>query len=498
MITKKLRFLPAILAAGYLALAIPPTDSAPPPPPASSPHQPFAWDRDDFWEAIEARYGALLQAGCGEAAPAARERLARARAIIDEHTADILPPESPLFPELEGLIFEAGPAVAACRANVPDFLSLAADLRAFVKRQSERWDPDAPAARTILYRLLYGSRAAVEEVILQTKGVVPVPAMLPGTAEPSATPAASMRGVTVRSGDILVSRGGAATSALISRGSDYPGNFSHIAFVYVDPATSTARIIEAHIEQGVVVSTVDQYLADKKLRVMLLRPRADLPALRQDPLLPHRAAERAYRGATERHIPYDFSMDYRDHAKLFCSEVASAAYAAEGVALWAGISRISTPGLRRWLWDLGVRHFETQEPSDLEYDPQLRVVGEWRDPGTLWKDHLDNAATEAMLEGAEAGARLASPWYLLPLGRAAKGWSALLNLAGKIGPVPEGMPAVVALRSLDYDNRHAAIARRLAEKAEAYRAAHGFLPPYWRLVQLAREAGVPGGRRSGD
>jgi hypothetical protein len=113
-------------------------------------------------------------------------------------------------------------------------------------------------------------------------------------------------------------------------------------------------------------------------------------------------------------------------------------------------------------------------------------VGEWRDPETLWKDHLDNAATEVLLEGAEAGARLASPWYLLPFARAAKSWSALLNLAGKVGPVPEGMPAAVALRTMDYDGRHEAITSRLGEQAEIYRAARGFPPPYWRLVQLAR------------
>ena len=47
------------------------------------------------------------------------------------------------------------------------------------------------------------------------------------------------------------------------------------------------------------------------------------------------------------------------------------------------ISRISAPGTRQWLAALGVKRFDTQEPSDLEYDPQLRVVAEWRDPQTL-------------------------------------------------------------------------------------------------------------------
>jgi hypothetical protein len=135
-----------------------------------------------------------------------------------------------------------------------------------------------------------------------------------------------VRKAHLHSGDILVSRGGAPTSALIARGNDYPGNFSHIAFVYVDPGTHISSIVEAHIERGVVVSTVEQYLTDKKLRVMLLRLRSDLPQLTKDPMSPHKAAEQAYTRATTEHVPYDFEMNYKDHRKLFCSEVASAAY----------------------------------------------------------------------------------------------------------------------------------------------------------------------------
>ena len=276
------------------------------------------------------------------------------------------------------------------------------------------------------------------------------PALLKGTDEPSATPAADVRNILLHSGDILVSRGGAPTSALIARGSDYPGNFSHIAFVYVDPATKKAKIVEAHIEIGVVASTVEQYLADKKLRVMLLRPRADLPQIKKDPMLPHKAAEYAYKRATEGHVAYDFPMDYKDHSKLFCSEVASEAYERFGVNLWAGISHISSPGLRRWLAAFGVKHFETQEPSDLEYDPQLRVVAEWREPATLKKDRIDNAVTEVMLEGAEKGDNIDYQWYLLPLSRIVKGYSMLLNQFGKAGPIPEGMSATTALRTQDY------------------------------------------------
>jgi hypothetical protein len=220
---------------------------------------------------------------------------------------------------------------------------------------------------------------------------------------------------------------------------------------------------------------------------MVLRLRPDLRQVREDPMLPHKAAEYAHKTASAGHIPYDFEMDYRDHRKLFCSEVASAAYERFGLRLWAGISRISSPGLRRWLSGFGVRHFETQEPSDLEYDPQLRVVAEWRDPGTLRKARLDNAATEVMLEGAEQGEDIACQWYLLPVARLIKAYSVALNLLGRVGPVPEGMTATTALRTMGYESAHEAIVRRLAVKAEHFRQERGYEPPYWELVRLARE-----------
>ena len=228
------------------------------------------------------------------------------------------------------------------------------------------------------------------------------PAMIPGCDEPSATPQANLLGVTIHSGDILVSRGGAPTSALIARGNDYPGNFSHVALAYVDDQTGELSIIESHIECGVAIADVETYLRDTKLRIMILRLRSDLPQMADNPLLPHRAAAAALAEAQSRHIAYDFEMDCDLHDKLFCSEVASAPYENEGVRLWMGISHISSMRLRIWLAALGVRYFQTQEPSDLEYDPQLRVVAEWRNPELLAKDHFDNAVLDAMLEGGDS------------------------------------------------------------------------------------------------
>ena len=153
-----------------------------------------------------------------------------------------------------------------------------------------------------------------------------------------------------------------------------------------------------------------------------------------------------------------------------------------------GMSHLSTPGVTSWLAALGVRHFETQEPSDLEYDPQLRVVAEWRDSATLFQDHADNAVIDVMLGGAERGDPLDYNLWKLPAARLTKAWSVVLNRLGKVGRIPEGMSAATALRVERLKARHAALKAGLIEKAGRFQAERGYAPPFWELVRLAKEA----------
>lgn len=468
----------------YLLLLIPASN---PPEPAASDKQPFVWNKDEYWQALEDRFKNARQQGCEELAPVIEAEFAYGHRLLDSLAAAARQPDDALFAEIEKIVFEAAPQVAACPKKLSGYTQLQTRLRRLVKALSQQWDFSEAATRNRIYRLLYGSRAALEEVMLQAPQDS-LPALARGQEEPSQTPLAKILGATIHSGDILVSRGGAPTSALIARGNDYPGNFSHIALVHVDEKTSLASIVEAHIERGVAIATLEEYLRDKKLRVMVLRLRADLPALVADPLLPHKAAAAALQQAREQHIPYDFEMNYHDDSKQFCSEVASAAYRKFGVNLWMGISHISTPGVSAWLAAFGVKHFETQEPADLEYDPQLRVVAEWRDPETLYHDHVDNAVIDAMLEGAEAGDRLGYAWYLLPLARVMKGYSMLLNSFGKVGPVPEGMNAAAALRHQQFNQAHRALKEKVLQQAKAFHQQNGYRAPYWELVRFAREA----------
>jgi hypothetical protein len=451
--------------------------------------QPFLWARDAYWAALEKEFQQSRSLGCNGLAKQIEASLAEIGKSLEFLATTNVPPTAPVFATLETNVFHLGPMMGACPERLPEFLQTFARMRSLIKRQSEHWPVDLPETREQLYRSLYGGRAAVEEAMLQAPREK-LSALLLGDDEPSVAPGAVIQGVMLHSGDILVSRGGAASSALIARGNDFPGNFSHVALLHVDEDSKKASVIEAHIESGVGVRSMDAYLAETKLRVMVLRPRRDLRALADDPTVPHRAAARALRGSSSsmHRIPYDFAMDTRDHSKMFCSEVAAAAYQPFDMRLWASMSQLSGPGVTRWLSALGVRHFETEEPADLEYDPQLHVVAEWRDPETLFKDHVDNAVIDVLLEGAERGDRLNYNMWKLPPARLAKGWSWLKNRFGKVGVIPEGMSATTALRVDALTKMHNAIYSRVIESAEKFKKERGYVPPYWELVRMAREA----------
>lgn len=449
--------------------------------------QVFEWKQDRYWAKLEAQFLADRKLGCGGAGVKQQVGIDALNAELRRLEGVSVSSSSAALDRLQFSFFDLAAHVAACPKRVRPFLESYRRLRNLIKSQSVSWSMSDRVSRTRLYTALYGGRAAVEEVLLQLPQTSTQSVLLGETVK-AKTPSTMVYGVRIHSGDILVSRGGAPTSALIARGNDHPGNFSHIALVHIEAQSQKISIIESHIEVGVVVSDLETYLADKKLRIMVLRLRENHPALKAKPDLAHRAAQEMLAVLDRRHLPYDFAMDYRDHEKQFCSEVASSAYESQGVTLWSGLTRTSGRGARNWLYRLGVRHFETHGPSDLEYDPQVAVVAEFRDLETLFDDHLDNAILDAMLEGADRGEGLTFDRSRLPLARIAKAYSYLLNRFGKAGPIPEGMSATTGLRVQRMSQRHQAARVKIKKATEGFRSKNGYRPPYWQLLKMARTA----------
>lgn len=478
----RLLLMMCFITAVYALLLIPDTPSNSVNPALS---KPFGWNRDERWQQLQLKFESVRQLPKCQLDSIWRTHQVNLelshRLIQQADSASV----AALFQEWQDAFFDAAPVVAAI-GKTTWYTEHYNAIRALVKDYTRKMDITETPARAWVYTMLYGMRATVEEVLLQADTVNFNPVQLVHN-EPSSTPHILLQGIRVHSGDLLVSRGGAEVSAFISRGNDYSGNFSHVALLHVSE-DGKASFIEAHIEKGVAVATVDEYLRDKKLRLMVLRPRADLPQLVSNPMLPHLAAQTALIESKNRHIPYDFKMNFYDSSAMFCSEVGSYAYRKNGIRLWQAPSTISSTGMANWLSAFGVENFLTQMPSDLEYDPQLALVAEWYNPDMLLNDHLDNAVMDALYERADQGMEIPYNFWLLPVARVIKAYSWVQNALGYPGKIPEGMSATQALKNIAFVELYRKTRASTHEKINRFIAEKTYRPPYWEMVTLARQS----------
>ncbi len=484
----RLRRLPIIVGAAVLLLTVAlfrPERSPQATPTAAAP---FAWDAAQVFAALERDFLTARAASVNHVATEVRDLLASGTSLLERVASHDSTAPLEALAQLERLQFDLAARAAAHPELLDEVARFLARSRIAVMRAAREWSVHQDDARAAVYRAIYGGRTALEEALVQA-GTDRLPSLVLLEDIPSSTPSIEVAGVRIHSGDMVLSRGGAPTSALIARGNDFPGNFSHVALVHVDSTTGVATVMESLIERGAVLTTPERYLEDKKHRILVLRLRADHPTLQHDPLAPHRAASAMLERVRARGARYDFAMDWRDPDRMFCSEVVYHAYQTVGLDLWAVGSTMSAPGVVAWLASLGVRHFSTIIPSDLEYDPRLGAVAEWRNVAGLRDYRRDNALLDALLEGADRGDRLGYPIWSLGAARLVKTWSTAQALVGGQPVIPTGMSAGAALRVQALVERvHPVLLAALERSESEFQRAQGYEPPYWTLVELARSA----------
>jgi len=252
--------------------------------------EPFSWQPDTLFSELETQFNEArrLPPGQGENTFHALADEGNRHLSAIRGSGDHMPMEA--LAGLESIQFHMAAIAAAHQGLLKPLQDFISSAHREVITSLRNWKGPQNELRDAIYRVLYGGRAAIEEAWLQNQTAV-LPEILPLNDVPSPTPSAMVEGVRIHSGDIVLSRAGAPTSALIARGNDYPGNFSHAPLVHVDPATHVPTVIEALIEKGVVETTLAQYLKDKKRRILVLRLRPEHPALLENPMLPHRAAK---------------------------------------------------------------------------------------------------------------------------------------------------------------------------------------------------------------
>jgi len=192
----------------------------------------------------------------------------------------------------------------------------------------------------------------------------------------------------LKSGDIILSRGNAYSSAAIARIGAVDTQFSHLTLVYRDDSGKLFTV-EAHIEIGNITAEIHEHLESLNAREVVFRF--------GDAKMAHKAAKMMYEKVKTRqdrkdNIRYDFGMDYKDNSKLFCSEVIYDGYqiASEGKLNFPKFKTKFNRGLIPFLETLGIAvnaqnvdTFDTFAPGDIEFDPRVELVAEFRNPAKV-------------------------------------------------------------------------------------------------------------------
>lgn len=216
----------------------------------------------------------------------------------------------------------------------------------------------------------------------------------------------------LKSGDVILSRGNAYSSAAIARIGDDDTQFSHLTLVYRDEKDGKLHTSEAHIEIGNVVAPMKVHIDQKNARTVVFRMK--------DEKLAHEAGKymfdyiKKYKKKKKKNIPYDFSMVYQDDSKIFCSEVIYHGYNEASKKLYGRELNIPlykttfNPNLRKFLNKIGIevdkqsiKTFDTFGPGEIQFDPRFDIVAEWRNPEKLKDTRFKDAILTKLFQWME-------------------------------------------------------------------------------------------------
>lgn len=198
----------------------------------------------------------------------------------------------------------------------------------------------------------------------------------------------------LQSGDIILSRGNAFTSAAIANLGEFDTQFSHMSMVYKDEA-GKLWTVEAHIEIGSVVRPLSEHIKDNNYRTMVYRF--------EDSALAAKAAEYIFKrvkkaSETTGNVLYDFAFDQNNSDALFCSEVVSHAFdqvtnGAVKIPMYPSRLLKRKPEFVKML---GINQKVSFIPADIEVDPRFKIISEWRDANRTQENLQKDAILQAM------------------------------------------------------------------------------------------------------
>lgn len=208
----------------------------------------------------------------------------------------------------------------------------------------------------------------------------------------------------LKSGDVILSRGNAFSSAAIARIGVNDYQFSHLSFVYQDQDTKAQYTTEAHIEIGSVVEPLIDHVNSKNARSVIFRY--------NDAEVAHAASKSVYERVlkaqlSKKNIEYDFSMNHKDDSRLFCAEIISLGFknALPESDYFPMFKSKFSAGIIPFLNTIGVPvtkenvdSLEVFAPGDIQFDPRFDLVAEWRNPRKLEESRMKDFILTKLFE----------------------------------------------------------------------------------------------------
>jgi len=231
---------------------------------------------------------------------------------------------------------------------------------------------------------------------------------------------------SIEAGDLLLSRGEAFTSAVISRIGAVDNQFSHIAIVYEDDGTIMGQkgrkyVVESVFNPGLQIIPLEEYMQHAKARWAIFRlSNVKNEGATEGKKIAVEASKWLAWKAKNENICYNFTMNMHDEQCMFCSQ--SVALAIEHVCAQKDMKCESFPSYQNPLMfsfplaytsykpdqnplmrmlNMTVR--ETFAPADVEVDPRLDFVAEYRNLGFIESARMYDMIFTKMFQWMETG-----------------------------------------------------------------------------------------------
>ena len=251
-----------------------------------------------------------------------------------------------------------------------------------------------------------------------------------------------------QAGDVLLEYGKSPISASISQIADEQGSFSHQAIIGQD-AQGELYIVEALIETGTHIIPLDEWMktADdtRAIHYRYEDPKVGQMAGR---LIYERA--QSYIQKNKSTIPYDFTMDDKDHQTLFCPEVIQAAYEYGAKAL--GQTPLVYPRYRTqiqklkntgYLTAMGITPTDLLAPSDIEVDTRFQMIEEYRNLPVLRHMRVQEAVLRSVFQWME------DKDYRFNFSAIYSAESYMAKLLRSLGGIKDTIPTYIPARTLE-------------------------------------------------